>query len=115
MLFWLKALISGLVIAGASELGKKFPWFGAVLVSLPLTSILTLAWLYRETGDAQKAAVMARGILLALAPSLLFFVIFPALIKGGWKFVPAMAVSASAMAVTYAGYAWLLARFGITL
>jgi len=41
-MFLLKTLISALLIAGASETAKRSPSLGAVIVSLPLTSILAM-------------------------------------------------------------------------
>lgn len=36
-----KALLSGLIIAAASEIAKRSPAFGALILSLPLLSILS--------------------------------------------------------------------------
>src|SRR5262245_16169546 len=95
--FLLKAAVSGLVIAGASELGKRYTWLGAILISLPLMSLMSILWLYRDTGDPQKVVSLAHGILLALVPSLLFFVVLPALLKAGWKFAPALGATCAVL------------------
>jgi F0F1-type ATP synthase assembly protein I len=115
MYFWMKVLVSGLVIAGSGELAKRSAWLGAMLVSLPLMSILSLIWLQRETGDARQAAAFAQGILWAIVPSIVFFVIFPALLKAGWKFAPAMVTTCAVMVAAYGGYSWLLARLGVRI
>ena len=47
----IKALISGVVIAAASEAAKRSPAIGAIILSLPLTSILAFIWLWRDTSD----------------------------------------------------------------
>ena len=41
-----KALLSGVIIALASEIARRSSLLGAVLISLPLTSILALIWAY---------------------------------------------------------------------
>ena len=45
-----KALLSGVIIMAASEAAKRSPTYGALLVSLPLISILAMVWLWRDTG-----------------------------------------------------------------
>ena len=45
-----KAALSGILIAAASEIARRSPTYGALLVSLPLISIFAMVWLWRETG-----------------------------------------------------------------
>ena len=45
MHFILKAVISGLLIAAASSLAKRYPGLGALVASLPLVSVLGMVWL----------------------------------------------------------------------
>lgn len=113
----LKVLISALLITAGSELGKRNSLAGAFLISLPLTSILALAWLYHDTvaasGDraaaALKAGAMATDILWLVLPSLVFFVILPWLIRQGWTFWPAMMASMATTAAAYAAFLRVLA------
>jgi len=44
-----KAALSGLIIAVVSEIAKRSPAFGALVVSLPLVFILAVIWLWRDT------------------------------------------------------------------
>jgi hypothetical protein len=46
MYFALKTLITALVIVGASELAKRSALASAILLSLPLTSILDIIGIY---------------------------------------------------------------------
>ena len=41
-----KALLSGLIVAAVSEIGKRSPALGALILSLPLVSILAFIWLW---------------------------------------------------------------------
>ncbi|MEK7666938.1 MAG: hypothetical protein AAB406_04650 [Pseudomonadota bacterium] len=75
-LFLVKVLISALVIALASELAKRDSFWGALLVALPLTSILAISWLYAETRDNLLVTRFARDIFLLVPGSLLFFLPF---------------------------------------
>ena len=38
--FWLKALLSGVIIALVSEIARRFPGLGGLIASLPLISVL---------------------------------------------------------------------------
>lgn len=115
MLFSLKVLVSALIVAGSSELAKRHPGAGAILVSLPLSSVLALSWLWLETGDAARVAAFSWGILWAVLPSLVFLAALPALLRVGVGFWPALGLSALGTAGAYAVYARLLMRWGVVL
>lgn len=110
MNFAVKLVLSALIIAAASELGKRSTAAGAILISLPLSSLLAVTWLYVETKDAARVADMTTGIFWAILPSLVFFLVLPALLKRGWGYWPALGTSCAATAAGYAAYAKLLAR-----
>lgn len=115
MYFILKVLISALVIAGASELARRDVPLAAILASLPLTSILAILWLYHETRNGGLAGDLASQIFWAILPSLLFFIVFPLLLKLGLRFSFSLALAIAVMAGGYAAYAALLKRLGISL
>jgi uncharacterized membrane protein (GlpM family) len=103
MYLLLKALLSGVIIAAASELARRSTVVGAVLISLPLTSILAAIWLYRDTRDTDEVAALSWSILWVIVPSLVFFVVLPLALRsiGFW---PALALACAATAVAYAGW-----------
>lgn len=96
-----KLALTALLVAAASEAAKRSVLAGAVLASLPLTSLLALVWLYRDTGDAARAAALCSGIFWAVMPSLLLFILFPALVRRGWGFWPALGAGCGATALAY--------------
>lgn len=87
-MFLVKVLISALVIALASELAKRDSFWGALLVALPLTSILAISWLYAETRDNLLVTRFARDIFLLVPGSLLFFLPFLLETKTRLGFLP---------------------------
>ena len=113
--FLAKVLISAVVIASVSELGKRFSMLAAILASLPLTSILAMTWLYLETQSIEKVSDLSRGIFWAVLPSLLFFIILPVLLRSGVRFGWAMGASCLVMFVAYLGYASLGRKLGLPL
>ena len=87
-LFLIKVVISALVIALASELAKRDSFWGALLVAMPLTSILAISWLYAETRDNLLVTRFARDIFLLVPGSLLFFLPFLLETKTRLGFLP---------------------------
>ena len=86
MNFLLKTLLTALLVAGISALGKRYTALAAILASLPLTSMLAMTWLYADTRDNQKIIELSKGIFWAVLPSLLFFLTLPVLLKWGVRF-----------------------------
>ena len=113
MYLLLKALLSGAIVAAASELARRSSLLGAVLISLPLTSILAAVWLYRDTRDTGEVASLSWSILWVIGPSLVFFVVLPVALQRGIGFWPALALACGATAVTYAAWLWAGSRLGI--
>ena len=111
----IKVLISALLIAGVSELGKRSSLISAILASLPLTSILAMIWLYWDTGNTQKVSELSIGILWAVLPSLLFFAVFPVILKAGLKFEFALLLSCGIMFLGYVVYVFVLKKFGLSI
>ena len=51
-----KAVVSGVLIATISEVARRNPGWGGLLASLPLTSLIALIWLWRDTSDPLRIA-----------------------------------------------------------
>ena len=115
MQFLIKVVISALIIAIVSEIARRFTFVAAIIASLPLTSILAMTWLYRDTKDIQKIIDLSSNIFWAVLPSLLFFIVLPMLLKMGFKFSSAMIISSVVMFLGYTVYAVLLNKFGIKI
>lgn len=115
MFLLVKTAVSGLIIALASTLAKKYPLWGAVLVSIPITSLLTALWLHIETGDNQKIAAFLGNVFWAHLPTLVFFIITPYLLRAGHGFWLALVVGLAATTVTFFVYARILREFGINI
>jgi hypothetical protein len=108
-----KVLISALVIVAVSEIAKRSTLFGALVASLPLTSILAMVWLYQDTKDTTRVATLSSEILWLVVPSLLLFVLLPVLLKRGMNFYPALGIAAGCTAIAYLATAMVVQRFGI--
>ena len=115
MQYIIKIILTAIIVIGISELSKRFSSFGAILASLPLTSILAFIWLYRDTKDIAKVTELSYGIFWMVLPSLLFFIVFPFLLKKGMGFGLAILCSSVVMAAFYALYVMILGKCGIKI
>ncbi len=109
----IKALISGALIAVASEIARRNPGWGGLVASLPLTSMIALLWLWRDTHDAARAADFVAGTALYVIAALPAFAVIALLLRRGAGMAPAMLAGALA---AMAGYVVLMAagrRFGL--
>ncbi|CAN5116836.1 hypothetical protein BH10PSE7_BH10PSE7_30640 [soil metagenome] len=77
----LKAAISGIIIALASEAAKRSPAFGAIILSLPMTSLLAFIWFWRDTHDIENIAGLSQSTFWFVLPSMPMFLILPALLR----------------------------------
>ena len=106
--FLAKVLVSALLVAVVSEVARRSSLLGAVLASLPVTSLLAFIWLYRETGDAEKVAALSGDILWLVLPSLLLFALLPVLLRAGWNFWLALATASAVSALAYGATTWVI-------
>ena len=113
--FLIKCALSGMIIAVVSEVAKRSPALGALIVSLPLVSVLGILWLWRDTGDAERIASHAQSTFWYVLPSLPMFLVLPAMLRAGIGFWASMGASCVVTVVLYVATASVLARFGINL
>ena len=109
-----KAVISGVIVAIVSEIARRSPAFGALIVSLPLISILSILWLWNDTGDTERIASLAQATFWFVLPSLPMFLAFPAMLRAGVGFWFALSSSCLLTIALYFAMAWLLSKSGIT-
>ncbi len=111
----IKVLLTSLLVVAASEAGKRNVLAGAVIASLPLTSVLAMSWLYFDTGDTQRVSALAHGIFWLILPSLILLLALPFLLNRGWGFLPSLAVSVTLTTAGYLAMIALLNRVGISI
>lgn len=111
----LKAAISGVLIAVASTLAKRYPGFGALIASLPLISVLGMIWLWNDKPDAETMAAHAGATFWYVLPSLPMFLLIPALLRHGVGFWPALLAGCGLTVALYSAMTLLGPRFGLQL
>ena len=79
----IKALVSGVLVAAASELARRSPGWGGLVASLPLVSLLAMLWLWHDTGDARRIADLATSSTAYVVASIPAFVVLALLLRRG--------------------------------
>ncbi|HEY0313696.1 MAG TPA: DUF3147 family protein [Allosphingosinicella sp.] len=110
-----KALLSGAIIAAVSEIAKRSPGFGALVVSLPLVSVLAMLWLWRDTHDPERLAAHAGATFWLVLPSLPMFLLVPFLLRQGYSFWLALGLGCLLTIALYLAMTWLGPRVGLRL
>lgn len=88
------------VILLATSLGRKFPAVSALLVVMPLTSLIVITWLHVDSpGDVVVVSDFVRGALFGVLPTVLFFLVLTICFSHGWPFGRSMAVGLAVWAV----------------
>jgi hypothetical protein len=102
MNFWMKTLITAVIIASANGLMRWSPKASAALVALPLSSLIYLTWLWNDSRDNVTIATASMDIFRIVIPSLLFFPVLSwGITKWGWSFPVAMTVASLAAIGAY--------------
>ena len=107
-----RGIFSGTLVVLASEIGKRSALFGAMVVSLPLTSILSMWFIHQDTKDVAQVAEFADSVLWLVLPSCALFVIMPFLLRRGWEFASAMGTGILATIILYGVSVMLATQVG---
>jgi len=91
--FITKVVVSAVLIVAISELAKRSSLMGAILASIPLTSVIAMIWLYHDTGDTARISALANNIVWLVLPSLALFISLPLLLKTGLGFYLSLFIS----------------------
>lgn len=83
-----KVCLSACVIVLVSELASRFPRLGALLLTLPLVSILAFIMTWNKTGEMGTITQLARETLILVPLGLPFFIPFTIAHRTGLSFWP---------------------------
>ncbi|WP_321328437.1 DUF3147 family protein [uncultured Ilyobacter sp.] len=99
-----KFMITAILIVIISEVAERSSFIGAVLASIPTTSVIALIWIYADTKDVTKISNLSKSIFWLVLPSLALFVTLPLLLKRGINFYLSITISIGVTAGCY----WLM-------
>lgn len=116
IMIWLvtKYAITAFMVVLISEAAKRSDRLGGLLAALPLVTVLVLIWMKIEGQAQEKIAAHARYTFWYVVPTLLMFVLFPVMSQrfGFWA---TLLLSCLITVALFAGWAFVLRRFGIQL
>lgn len=110
----LKYGITALIVVTVSEISKHFNRIGALLVALPIVTIMTLIWLKIEGEDREKISYHAFYTCWYVIPTLPFFAVFP-FIYGPLNFWWSLIIVCVMTIFIFKGFAWYMTRWDIKL
>lgn len=111
----IKVLLSSAIIMAISEISKRSTLLGSIFASVPLVSLLAIVWLYLDTKDVKQVADLSQGVFWMVIPSLLFFILFPAMIHKNINFWVSLVVSLIVMVMAYFVMLFILKKIGIEI
>ena len=114
MLYVVKIIVSALLILLISELVKKTGFWGALLASLPIVSIISIIWIYVETKDISRIRDFSYDVFWLVLPSLGFFILLPFCLQKV-NFTVSMIISSFGTILLYATFLWMLPKLGIKI
>lgn len=116
MLYYaLKVAISAAVVVAVSEIAKRHTGIAALVAALPLTSLLAFVWLHVEGAPPQAIGELSIQVFWLVLPSLVLFLLLPALLRFGLGFGWSLLLAAAATAACYLAMLPLLRKAGVAL
>src|SRR5574338_146758 len=110
-----KAALSGVIVAAVSEIARRYPGWGGLVASLPLTSLLAMIWLYRDSHDPARVAALSASTIWFIIPSVPLFIALPMLIRSGLGFWASLAIVVAGTLALYALMFWAAPKLGLKL
>jgi len=113
--YFVKVLITAILIVAISEVSKRSSLLGGILASLPMISILAFIWLYIDTKSVERISELSTTIFWLVIPSLSLFIVLPLLLKSKVNFYASLFISCAIMLSLYFTMLFILKRLNINL
>lgn len=76
MYFVFKVFITLLIILLSSEMGKRYPYIGGLIATMPITTFLVLLWINYDTNTNYYILTkFTKGVIFGIIPSIFFFIV----------------------------------------
>ncbi|MGL5837310.1 MAG: DUF3147 family protein [Sphingorhabdus sp.] len=113
--FFIRALISGFLVAAIALIARKSPSLGGLIASIPLVSTLGMIWLWRDTGNPKLVADYVYSAFWYFLPSMPMFLLIPWMLRSDIGFWTALGAGIALTLVLYLMTIGIAARFGVRL
>ena len=116
MLYFLtKTILTAIIIIIVSEIAKKSSLLAAIIISIPLTSLLAFIWVYWESKDTEKIIDLSYNTMIMIIPSITFFIVLPIMLKFKFNFSISIIISILSTSIAYYIFIYFLKKYGITI
>ena len=110
-----KLILSALMILFVTKIQLFHDRLSALLIALPLISLLAMIWMRVEGQDAERIANHAESTFWFVLPTLPMFLILPWMLRNGWGFGTALGINCILTGAFFLGLMAVLKPFGIKL
>ena len=110
-----KLLLSALVIVLVTKVQVFNDRLSALLIALPLTSVLAMLWMRAEGQSSERLANHAEGTFWFVLPTLPMFLVLPWMLRNGWGFGMSLTVNCLLTVGLFFTLVAILKPFGIRL
>jgi hypothetical protein len=110
-----KLLLSALVIVLVTKVQVFNDRLSALLIALPLTSLLAMLWMRAEGQSSERLANHAEGTFWFVLPTLPMFLVLPWMLRNGWGFGISLTVNCLMTVGLFFALVAILKPFGIRL
>lgn len=110
-----KVLLTALIIVIVSKIQLFSDRLSAVLIALPITSLLALLWMHHSGQSAQRLANHLETTFWFVLPTLPMFLLLPWMLRQDWGFWTSLVANCLLTIALFWATVWILRRFGIDL
>lgn len=110
-----KLLLTALIILIVTKIQLFNDKLSALLIALPFTSLVAMAWMQAEKQGPQRIANHAEGTFWFVLPTLPMFLVLPWMLRHGWGFWSALGANCVLTAGLFWATVFILKRFGYNL
>mgnify|MGYP000252198586 FL=1 len=111
MIYFIKVFVSAFIIVAVNELSKRSTTLAAMLLALPLVSVIAFTWEWADNADAQHVANMSSETFWFVLPTLPMFLLLSWLLRQGHNYYVALAICSAMTAFLFIATQHLVQRF----
>ena len=110
-----KLVVTAVVIVLVNKVQLFSDRLSALLIALPLTSLIAMLWMHQGGQSSERIANHAEGTFWFVLPTLPMFLIFPWMLRQGWGFGASLAANCVITVILFWLMVATLKRFGVDL
>ncbi|MGA0846031.1 MAG: DUF3147 family protein [Luteolibacter sp.] len=110
-----KVAITAILILFVNKIQLFSDRLSALLIALPLTSLIAMLWMHQSGQPSERIANHAEGTFWFVLPTLPMFLILPWMLRHGYGFWFSLAVNCGLTTLIFWLSVMVLRRFGLDL